>query len=75
MWPWKLQRSSDGAASLEREGLGRWPAVQVWDATSGGHVFTYREHSSYVGAIAWSPDGSHIASGSSDQTVQVWDAV
>ena len=28
-----------------------------------------------MSAVAWSPDGQRIASGSFDQTVQVWDAV
>ncbi len=36
--------------------------------------YTYRGHSSGVLAIAWSPDGKRIASGSRDTTMQVWDA-
>jgi WD40 repeat protein len=34
-----------------------------------------RGHADVVCAVAWSPDGQRIASGSSDQTVQVWQAV
>jgi WD40 repeat protein len=45
-------------------------------------VLTYRGHSSWVNAVAWSPDGKLIASGSGnnfdrdsgDNTVQVWNA-
>ena len=37
-------------------------------------LYTYRGHSSEVDAVAWSPDGKRIASGSRDTTVQVWDA-
>ena len=70
--------SPDGSriASASSDGT-----VQVWDAANGGHVFTYRGHSDNViyrghldrvNAVAWSPDGSRIASGSSDDTVQDW---
>jgi WD40 repeat protein len=31
-------------------------------------------HTGPVGSVGWSPDGSRIVSGSSDDTVRVWDA-
>ncbi len=37
-------------------------------------LYTYRGHSNGVDAVAWSPDGRRIASGSDDYTVQVWKA-
>jgi WD40 repeat protein len=40
----------------------------------GDRIFTYRGHSSWVMAVAWSPDGKRIVSGSFDHTVQVWEA-
>ena len=40
----------------------------------GKLLYTYRGHSNAVNAVAWSPDGKLIASGSGDNTVQVWDA-
>lgn len=45
--------------------------VQVWEASSGNHLYT---HSSQyrIFAVAWAPDGGCIASGSFDGTVQVW---
>jgi WD40 repeat protein len=57
----------------------------VWDALTGGHVYTYRGHTDYypghytsgagVNSVAWSPDGRQIATASSDTTVQVWQAM
>jgi eukaryotic-like serine/threonine-protein kinase len=48
--------------------------VQVWDATTGNHVFTYRGHAGWVNSVAWSPDGTRLASAGSDTIVQVWQA-
>jgi len=41
-------------------------------ASLGGHVLVYRGHQSVIGSLAWSPDGTHIASVSND--LQVWQA-
>ena len=61
--------------------------VQVWSfgmigdtknmlamALQGEHVI-YRGHSGPVTSVTWAPDGQHIASGSEDGTVQVWQAM
>ena len=59
----------------------------IWWMVTPHPLYTYRGHSSAVYAVAWSPDGQRIASGSGtptasgnptgsgDYTVQVWDAV
>ena len=39
----------------------------------GTRLLTYTDHSKAVRTLAWSPDGSRIASGSWNETVQVWD--
>jgi WD40 repeat protein len=48
--------------------------VQILDATTGNHMYTYRGHTDKVSSVSWSPDGKLIVSGSWDKTVQVWDA-
>jgi dipeptidyl aminopeptidase/acylaminoacyl peptidase len=60
--------------------------LQVWDATNGHMLLTYRGHmtgtdAEPVWSVAWSPDGTRLASGTAqlghddgDGTVQVWDA-
>ena len=65
--------SPDSKRIASGGGVGDFNA-QVWDASTGKTLVTYRGHYSYVKAIAWSSDGKRIASGSDDQTVQVWEA-
>src|SRR6266566_102482 len=40
-----------------------------------GELLIYRGHSGPVTSVAWALDGQHIASGSEDGTVQVWQAM
>ncbi len=40
----------------------------------GSVISIYRGHTMRVTTVAWSPDGSYIASGSLDKTVQIWAA-
>jgi WD40 repeat protein len=38
-------------------------------------VAELRGHTDYVHAVAWSPDGTRLVSGSGDFTVRVWDSL
>ena len=40
-----------------------------------GELLIYHGHSGPVTSVAWALDGQHIASGSEDGTVQVWQAM
>ena len=56
--------ASGGAAWLV---LSRKPLV-------GTILYTYSGHAGVMTAVAWSPDGYRVACGSSDETVELWDA-
>ncbi len=47
---------------------------QLHRAILASHVrLTLRGHDFYVSSVAWSPDGSRLASGSDDFTAKIWD--
>jgi WD40 repeat protein len=39
-----------------------------------GGIFTLHDHADWVSSVAFSPDGTRIATGSKDRTAKVWDA-
>ncbi|MEO6890729.1 MAG: serine/threonine-protein kinase [Ktedonobacteraceae bacterium] len=69
---WSPIASRIASASLNGD------TIQLYNGDDGGSPFSYSINSNFVSAVAWSPDGTLIASGSSggmgDQ-VQIWDIV
>ena len=47
-------------------------STSVSSPPQGKPLFTYNGHSDFVFAVAWSPDGTRIASGNDDHEVHVW---
>jgi WD40 repeat protein len=69
-WNWTQRFSPDGRL-LAR--LTSNDAVEVWDVVSGKQVATFQGHDSAVKAFAFTPDGAHIITASSDCTLLAWD--
>jgi WD40 repeat protein len=46
--------------------------IRISDVETGAELFSFTGHSAMVRSLAFSPDGSELASGSVDRTVRVW---
>lgn len=46
--------------------------VRLWDVERGVCIHTLTKHQEPVYSVAFSPDGKHLASGSFDKCVHIW---
>jgi WD40 repeat protein len=49
------------------------PTVKLWDVNTGRQLGTLTGHSEAIEALAFSPDGKRLATGSYDETARIWD--
>jgi serine/threonine protein kinase len=65
-----------GASALVASvGIGIGIGTNMGQTAPGQTVYTYRGHTGTVNSVAWSFDSQRIASASTDQSVQLWDAL
>ncbi len=46
--------------------------VRIWDATNGQLLLAFKGNQGGINGVAWSPNGTRLASAGLDDLVQVW---
>ena len=61
---------SPDSSTLASTGYG---SVSLWEVGSGEKIATLAEHTGWVNAVAFSPNGSALITGGDDATLRIWD--
>jgi len=65
--------SAGGTLNYLDEAKNAVSTLHVWDAASGRNIYIYR-YTTSISDVAWSPDGTRIATWSTNGTAQIWKA-
>ena len=49
--------------------------IKLWDTATGTEIRTLKDHIDAVYALAFTPDGKRLVSGSADRRMKVWDSI
>ncbi|UPK26912.1 toll/interleukin-1 receptor domain-containing protein [Bradyrhizobium sp. 195] len=63
--------SGDGTRAI----VGGMETAQIWDTTNSTMLHELAGHKDYIHAVAFSADGTKVATGAGDRLARVWDAV
>lgn len=72
---WSPDKTMIATAYSYTHGKKTYQWVDIWNAATGAHVFTYKGHQAAVKTLVWSSDSTRIASAGDDSTLQAWDAI
>lgn len=68
----RVMSGSDDLAGQAGRGVGGKGIVKIWDANSGEELHTLSGHTGIITAGALFPDGERVLSGSTDETIKIW---
>jgi len=65
---------ASGGGNITNNITNNWgDTIKLWDVASGRELRALSGHTSRVNSVAFSPDGSTLASGSYDNAIKLWD--
>ena len=73
IYPFQFSSDTSLLAGRKRELDADPESISVWHMETGEQIGCFTEYSGEMEKLYFSPDGKHLAAGSSDGTIHVWD--